>query len=231
MKRMMKRNKPRGEDRMTLVYGLRDGNKDENEKRFKALTDEEKEIYHNVLPFAMMATHISRITPNTIEPMRKRCEFRGYDDWAKLLTNEFLNKVIGFMANVHHHASARDWLIDLTKPGTGNDGNMTVYQKEKWENPIDTEKISKRIEEHPSAFIPLCMNWEEDLLEGIDEEEQPKSPAEALYFWIKDFVHQMEYMKRKEIIASLEYYIGTKKTTAYEQEIIEHDEAQSMRER
>jgi hypothetical protein len=215
---------------MALVYGLRDGIADKNNERFQALSDEDKQRYHNILPFAMMCVDIGRITPNTIKPLLKRLEFLGMEDMVQKLPEEFLQKVLGFTVNVNTIPLAKDWLNRKAWPTTGSHYEMSIFHKEEWkDHPYSGEKDHDEINERNTVFLILSKEWADEDLRIIGKKRQPKTPGEKFLWWMLYHVRSMQNgtWSEKDMIQHLEHHVSSLKTTWFETEIVDDYEIAS----
>lgn len=97
---------------MSLNYGF--GRDDDDaatktvwERKFEALSEEEKKFFHEVLPYALMLADIGVVSFETIPHILSRVQFLSDNFWrgaipVKYLSvkEEYLKKFIGFRANV-----------------------------------------------------------------------------------------------------------------------------------
>lgn len=91
-------------DRM-LRFGFgqhEQGKSEDREKKFKALSDEDKMFYHNMLCWVLMGTAIDHVSKDTIPSIVARAKLGGMltPEKEKNMTAEYLERFIGYETNV-----------------------------------------------------------------------------------------------------------------------------------
>ena len=110
---------------MPLTYGFGlyiDEHREYWTHKFEALSDTEKDFYHNVLPFAMVIWGVSHISKKTIEEILVR-QYESdiaiqilKEPISKEQLREELTKYIGYQANVFFE-SYPEWVKRQTRRG------------------------------------------------------------------------------------------------------------------
>ena len=84
-----------------------------NDEKFKALSDDDRDFYHNHLCWILMGADIGKVTEKTIPHIISRVKvyhpemFKEYNkEEVKYLSTEYLSKFIGYTANVCTTSSA-----------------------------------------------------------------------------------------------------------------------------
>ena len=85
---------------MSLNYGFGYGSSDntEGDKKYEALSKEDKEFYHQDLPSLLLITDIGLITEESIPHIIAR--LRIYEPSNTSITKEYLRTFIGFKSNI-----------------------------------------------------------------------------------------------------------------------------------
>lgn len=93
-------------------------------EKFQALSEEDKNFYHKLLPLILMFTDISKVTPTSIPHIVKRLKIYSPDlvidegnadkPMSEEALMEYLQRFIGFAANVYTLTSA-EYIRKLAK--------------------------------------------------------------------------------------------------------------------